>query len=91
VRVRRAAVLLYASLTYSTVLYIQYMYVCSQWICVRMSQISCLRRFDTDKLPDKPMVMGPGKYEFLNFTRFGGGLQAITVLVIVVVGYISSS
>ena len=56
-----------------------------------MSQISCLRRFDTDKLPDKPMVMGPGKYEFLNFTRFGGGLQAITVLVIVVVGYISSS
>ena len=34
------------------------------------------------------MVMGPGRYEFLDFLRFGAGLQVLTMVTIVTVASI---
>ena len=34
------------------------------------------------------MVMGPGRYEFLDYLRFGSGLQVLTMVTIVTVASI---
>ena len=36
------------------------------------------------------MVMGPGRYEFLDFLRFGLGLQCVAMASIVLVGHLQS-